>query len=745
MKEYLLKNIKKISFSFPSLLILFTILINISLTSFPLTNIIDYEFSAINSIILFLFSGLFVINEHYKNGLQRSNQLLKNITEVILVFSLIPLLIGVISTLLFSSCPLNENIFFYFIITLPAIYAGISTARIISVIFKKYKYVIYLLTFIVILSIPLFEFYFNPQLYFFNPIFGFYSGTIYDEDININYLVILYRLINVIFFTILICISDYLIEKSRLVKFSFLILIIIAVIGFIFLKPLFHFSTTKSTLKISLGKKLQTEYAEIYYSHKIIDDDEVKLMRYLHDYYYEVVRNQLNIKKREKVTSFVFYNEDEKRRLFGSGRADVTKPWLNHIYLNYQTYKQTLKHEIAHVLASEFGSTIFKINKNLNPAITEGLAMAIENNYDDYPVHYFAKLAYEHGYKINLTELFTGLNFLLNYSSLSYVYAGSFIKYLIDTYGINKVKSFYNNSDFHLSFKKSIAELEKEYYEFLLSIVVNKNKYKAQLYFGSKPIFKKHCPRIAARKIKYAWKLFNDGKFYSAEKLFNKIYNYTENYESLAGLINSVVKLNQYEKAEKILSKEIIKFKDDAHFFNLEIILADIYLINGKYLHSMTLLDSLLIQNPHIEYINSVMLRKAILKRNKNEISNFLKMDKSGKLNYLIKLNEKEIYYFTIPFILKLCNDNKLLEKIISEFQSRIKVNDYISAHATFKLSQAALITNNYQIAKELAIKSLNYKDDIYFNEILVEHLKLVNWLLNNMQNEQTQDNYGNN
>ncbi|MEG8947462.1 hypothetical protein [Rosettibacter firmus] len=731
MKEFQLKNIKNYSFSLPLILVIIIFLINVFLSKLPLVNSLDYEFAALNSIILFFFSGLLVIHSHYKNEPDNFIQLFKIIRKYLYAFSLLPFIIGLISHLLYSSCPISENLLFYIILTLPSILFGFTTGRFIAVIFEKYKYTIFIISFLLILLVPILEFYFNPQLYFFNPVFGFYSGTIYDEELSINNLLVSYRLINLLFFAGLIFLSDYLFNKKKIVKVSFFVLVIIVSICFIFLKPVLNYSTSKESLKNALGKYLQTEHSEIYYSNKIKDEDAIKLMALLHDYYYETVKNELKIKSKSKIISFIFYNEEEKKKLFGSAKADVAKPWLNQIYLNFQTYKETLKHEITHVLSSEFGATIFKTDKNINPAIIEGLAMAIENNFDNYPVHYLAKLANSSGYNIKINELFSGLKFFLNFSNVSYTYSGSFIKYLIDTYGIESVKKFYNNSDFTLAFKKNINELEKEYYDFLVNLKIDENKYKAQLYFGSKPIFKKICPRYASRNLKRARKYFNEGRLLDSEKLYQKIYNYTESYESLIGLINSLIKQNKIKDAENLLKKEINKFRKDAHLFNLELILSDIYFMNKNFESAVKLIDSLLIQNSHIEFVNYALTRKIIVEQGSDDLINFLRMNNNEKFNYLIKLNEKEIYYFTIPIVLKLCNDKAKLKSFIYELSNKIKVYDIISSYAAYKLSQSAIEIGDYITAKKLAIKSLDYKGDDYFYETLVENLRLVNWLYN--------------
>ncbi|MEJ5350170.1 MAG: hypothetical protein WHS65_01115 [Melioribacteraceae bacterium] len=539
-------------------------------------------------------------------------------------------------------------------------------------------------------------------------------------------------MINIIFFIALILASDFLLTRKRIIKKISLIIILIFSLVFISLKPYLHFSTNFNSLRNNLGKSLSTEHAVIYYSNKIKDEIKIKLIGIMHDYFYEQIKDELKLKSKQKIVSFIFYDEEEKKKLFGSAKADVAKPWLRQIYVDYNSYTHTLKHEIAHALSSEFGTTIFMVNKNFNPAVIEGIAMAIENNFDDYPIHYPAKIAYESGIKVQMKKLFSGFNFFTNYSSISYVFAGSFIRFLIDNYGIEKVKQFYRTSDFNTSFKKRIDELENEYFKFLDGLKIKKNFDKAHLYFGGKSIFKKICPRTAASETKRAINYYKNSKYFESEKLFRKVYDYAETYESLSGLIHSLIKQNKNLEAEEFLAKEIKKFMKSSYYYNLELTLSDVYVINNKVESAEKLLDSLIIQNPHIEFVNQALIRKMILKNGVDELKLFLKMNTDDKINYLMELNQKDIHYITVPYILELSkkNDNKL-KSLVEFFKTKINVYDFSSCYAVYKLSQAAIMIGDCQIAKELAVKTLSYKNDEFFYETLINNLKFINWVNN--------------
>lgn len=696
---------------------------------FPLVNIIGYEFSVINGILFFMLSGIRAINNSKLNYEDNIAYHFKINKAFLLAAILVPFILGLISTILFSECPFGEGVLFYFVISLPNLFFGYVTGFCITALFNRLRIFYFLIVFLFILLFPLVEFYFNPQVYFYNLIVGYFPGTIYDEDLAVNELLLSYRIFQISFFIFLLFLTDR-VYKNKIRKIVFIsILVLIIVITHQF-KPYFNYSTNMVRLEKNLAGKVKTEHFDILYSNSI-DKNSILHLALLHEYYLEQVNKKLEHKFKQKITSLVFRDENEKRILIGAGRADIAKPWLNQIYLNYPTYTETLKHEIVHVVASEFGTTPFKVADKINPAMIEGLAMAVEDDYDGFSVHHMAKLAYTSGYKVSMQNLFKGLNFMNHYSSIAYIYSGSFIKYLMDNYGAAKVKQLYGDINFSKIFGKSFDQLENEYIGYLNNVETDINKNRAQIYFGGKTIFKKHCVRTAAYKTKKAISLFGNGNFTEAEFLFEDVYNYSGSYSALVGLTNSRIKQKKFDLAEEYLSAEAQKFNDSPYKFNLEMILGDLHVLNGKNSSANSIYDSLLIQIPTLDYYNEVYVRKYLLKTDSAGLKNFILADRKGRFKLLRNLVDEIIVYETIPMMLYYYSDNDELKNLILFLKSRLTVFDRISAYAAFRLSQAALKLGYYEIAKEIAVKSFALKNDVLLNHTFTENLKLINWLTN--------------
>lgn len=725
-------SFQKLYIKFSFVLFAVLILFNIGFLTVPLISQFGYENSAANSFLIFIITVLYSIHYFRKENESGIKPLFffKHSRFVLGAFILIPFMFAFVSTLLFSRCPLTDGMLFFVILVIPSIYLGFVSGYFSFALSKKYSYLFFFIILFFLLIISLSEFYFNPQIYFYNPVVGYIPGTIYDEDLEVNGILLVYRLFNIVIGTVLIYASYKVVNKNKIIKIGFLFFALLAAIMLYFLKPSLGFATNAARLEKKLTNKIETEHFVINYSKPKDDFLDPMLIGLMHEYYYEQIEDELQIRGDEKICSFIFSNPQQKKELFGAGNANVAKPWLNQIYLNYDTYDVSLKHELVHVLAGQFGVTPFKVAHNINPAMIEGIAMAVENNFDDHSIHFAAKLAYQTGYKITIRSLFSGLNFFSQYSTISYLYSGSFIKYLIDVYGIENVKTLYADTDFKKVIGKNINELEKEYFSFLDSSKIGFNKNSAQLYFAGQPIFKKYCPRSAASQTKKADNSFNNKEFQKAYELFSEVYSYSDSYPSLRGKINSLIKLDRTAEAEDILIKELNKFKTSRYYFYLELMLADLHIRNGNFTNALSLYDSLLTQSPHIDYVNNVLTKKEFFREGVDSLKKYIVSETKGKFQMLTRLNNKTIKYFTIPALLNMCSDSNEVRKICNDFKN-IMVTDYNSSYASLILSRAAVSLKDFRLAKNFAIKSLAYKDNKEFVFTLSQNLRMINWFFN--------------
>ena len=720
------------------MLLVILVIVNSILLRLPLVGSLGYEFSAVNAVLLFLIGGLLTIYtsrdypEHNFSLFELWHQRKKNV----IIFLSMPFLIGLVSTVFFSKCPVLDGAFFYLVITVPSYFFGIVAGFYMSVLSQKNKYLLFGLSFLLIICLPLNELFFNPQVFFYNPIIGYFPGTIYDEDLRIDRLLIAYRLLNISFMIFILSTAYQIRSKKVFIKAISLLLVILIAAVFSIFKPSLHLSTDKETLNKNLANTITTQNFVIHFGKTQNLIKSRKYVALLHEYYLDQIKIQLDVQSKQKVDSYIFQNKNQKQELIGAGNADIAKPWLKQIYLNYDSYEETLKHELVHVVASNFGATFLQVADNFNSAMIEGIAVAIDNNYDGMTAHYLAKLAWEGGYRVPIKTLFSGMNFFTQTTSVSYIYAGSFIKFLIDKFGVGTVKKLYHKTDFQKFCGENIDQLSVEYQEFLQNCHISFNKNKAQLYFGAKTIFKKYCPRFAASQTRKASEYLANGKFENALKLFQKVYDYSESYNSLLGIVQTLSKQKKFYEAECYLKNEIDKFRTSQNYFSLEIILGDLLVETNRLSEAIAEYDSLLNQNPHIVYTNEVSIRKLILSKGIDSLKLYFKMSNFQKLNTLVGLNDKEIRYFSIPKIVQLAeNSNQDLSNIFVGMKGKLVLDNYQSSYAAMSISKYFLKQMDLNNAKIFAVKALQSNLDDDAKHVFVETLRKVNWF-NNYINE---------
>ncbi|MFH1194688.1 MAG: hypothetical protein V1720_03175 [bacterium] len=725
-----MKWLSKIRITFPFFVIFIFTALNLYLLTLPMTNVLSYEFSAANGIMQCLVAGLLSINRLRKSGPYKffGEFLAGNKFYFIFIF-FFPLIISIVSTILFRLCPFQEGLLFYLIITLPALLFGIVFGWLSFNFSRKLGYLIFIISYLVVCLSPLIELFYNPQIYFYNPLIGFFPGTIYDESIRIDFNLIFYQAIITLFlFTILLFTAKF--NKKKFMKLWTLLYIIFLPAAFYFIKPGLNFSTDISRIERELNCKLNTEHFLIYYPENIAQK-KIENIALHHEYFYDEIYSELRVKPVRKIVSFLFDSPEQKGRLFGAERADVAKPWLYQIYTTVENYDATLKHELAHIFSAEFGVTFLKLAYMLNPAMIEGLAMAVENDFDDKDVHQIAALAVRTGYKVKITSLFSGLNFFSRTSSLSYIFAGSFIRYLLDNYPVEKIKAVYADMDFRKHFGDSIDDLGKDYYNFLSTVQIDFSKDKANYYFGSQPIFKKFCVRYAANQLRKAGQLFSEGKYYSSRDLFREIYEYSNSFESMSGYYNSLIQLKQCSSAQKILEREMASFENTAYYYNLELNLADLYVRNNNPQKADSIYKIIIDKKPNMDYYNIAFIRRYLLKRNFENAKAYVEGSSFDRYAILDSILIDTLIYEMIPPMLEL---NKSLRgnyiNILQKYASKILVSDTVATYAALKLTKYAIENGDYLTARDFAITGLKESRDDWSHSLKM-NLKKANYFIN--------------
>ena len=373
----------------------------------------------------------------------------------------------------------------------------------------------------------IFRFYAAPPVFSYNLFVGYFPGNLYDEAIELGGAFYWARLYQLGLVVSMLAVGAVLLDTpaARLVlrgrrrpdgwRLAPLMLAVAALASTAALRqssgPL-GFDIDAADIEIELAGRHETEHFVIYYNGGTQIADYIELIGEDHEFRLAQIVRDLEVAPPKKITSFLFADPGQKYRLMGARNIYMAKPWRREIYLNHSSFPhQVLRHEIAHVVAGGFGDPMFGVSASgvfglplrFNVGLIEGLAVAV-----DWPDHFTRELTPHQSVKA-LTQLgmappLSGLlstGFLAVSSARSYTVAGSFVRFLWDRYGVEKVKALYRSGgDFPRVYGKSLGALEAEWREMIDATGLPEGA--AEMIrerFRHRSIFQRACPHAVAR------------------------------------------------------------------------------------------------------------------------------------------------------------------------------------------------------------------------------------------------------
>lgn len=242
----------------------------------------------------------------------------------------------------------------------------------------------------------------------------------------------------------------------------------IAILGFIGFS-----SCTDFFAEVNLQKKwmeMESENIVVHYrpegfsSSQSPDDETVQTILNNQNFYYRAIQDSIHSSFNDRVLIYI-YNKDEGESLIGTDGGGHAIPKLNCFYYNYLPGKHELTdqyeiknpplgaHELAHVIADR------TLGYPPTKMISEGYAVWLDGDYGGYAIwDIISKYRNEEPEKIMTpNEL---LKETTDKESVYYPNAGVFIRYLVHTYGIEKVNELFicHKDEFKTNFKTITGE-----------------------------------------------------------------------------------------------------------------------------------------------------------------------------------------------------------------------------------------------------------------------------------------------
>ena len=378
----------------------------------------------------------------------------------------------------------------------------------------------------------------TPPVFVYEPFAGFFPGTLYDENIRLGPAFFGARAEQAAVCALALALAAAV--KSRggrrlaaavIALFGAAVALVLrlhaADLGYI---------VTADDLRERMAR-IDTPHFSIYYTRGAAFADEMPAIAREHELRLAQVVAFFGVAPSAKITSFYFASTTEKARWMGAENTYIAKPWRHEIYLSHEEFPHgSLRHELAHVVAGEFGDPLFHVSVKwwavpplqFNVGLIEGAAVAA-----DWPTG--ARLTPHEAVRAMLDlDLLPPLRAILapgffGFSSAqSYTTAGSFCRFLVERYGQDKFRSLYRAggtaADFAAIYGRTLADLETEWRAFLALIVLRPGEVEvARERFRKRSIFNRPCPHVLAEREEAARTHLAEGEPGKAVRIFSQI------------------------------------------------------------------------------------------------------------------------------------------------------------------------------------------------------------------------------
>ena len=405
-----------------------------------------------------------------------------------------PLLLSAI----FRGCFSIHGLGFWLLFPFPSVFFGYAIGRLV----RYWKLPMgRLITILILISITLasllYEFFSYPQVYFFNHVWGGWPGPIYDETITVDSATLLFRLMTLLWALFLWHIPSVVKEKKSL----WIVIVAAVSLGFCYIQQVeIGLISPNDHIQDQLGGSQKTTNFRIYYDQELYSDDEVQLLALKHEFYLQQITQQLQLDPDSigTIESYLYGDPWQKKELVGAKFTSYVPIWLSQdqLHIAKQQLAGSLKHELVHVLAKQFGNQLF--NGSWSIGLIEGVAVAIDGGHS--PTTTIDQVVVsEKPYPTaqELSKAFSFQGFYGGRSAVNYTTSGSFVQYLLNNYPVAHFKQAYRKGSIKAGYRQDWQELTQGWYDHLAAVKTDSvdEKIAARL-FSIPSLFEQECPHM---------------------------------------------------------------------------------------------------------------------------------------------------------------------------------------------------------------------------------------------------------
>ena len=546
------------------------VLLAAACTQIPLVRTPGFEFAFVCALAGSLIAGMLTVSlvkpayqTAHTQGEDRQRELRTRVHRAMTLNLLllgIPLAAIVLSGLVVPLCDPLEGVAFFLLLPAVSVFFSVSLA-VLCAVHCRFSKTVFLSVMAVSIIYAAALGYYTPAIFSYNAFYGYFPGLSYDELLPLNATLVLFRALTLLAGGVLLWLAALVVRCAHegdtttqkgvqllraLVtrrRLPVTLTIVLGTAAVVIFRCELGFESTAPFIQKTLGSCHKTEHFVIYYDAE--SEPDIRLLAAAHEFHLRSVLRTFALPRTERIRSYVYPSADSKHRLMGAGNTEMTKPWNREVHITRQSVKATLRHELVHIVAAPFGVPV--LHASLSTGLVEGLAMAVDGRWGYRTLHQYAAAMRETGVAPDIQTIMTITGFVQHSSSVSYVLAGSFCQFLIDTHGIEPLLSVYGSGAYEEAFRQPLPALVASWQRFLDRVAVGESeRASVDVLFRQPSIFGKICPRLVAKRLREARRLVTDRRYEKAAERYAAILTTAGGYDALAGVLLCRLRTGDY-------------------------------------------------------------------------------------------------------------------------------------------------------------------------------------------------------
>ena len=575
-------------------LLVFTIL-GLILANLSLANLLGYEFCAILAVAISFVAPYLTIRWMKDYPTADLYSLFRAFFIHNWILQIPPVIVITLNALRIKNCNFSNGILLFLLLPTISCLHAVTAGLFFGAKFDRSNYTKYLYYIAASYILLLKNIILDPPIFAYHATFGYFPGPIYDEKIPITKTLIWARISTVVLSLIFLYLANrswakltahklnaYRVSKGIWNRRPFFIALVCVLGAFYVFRGPLGIRPTRNYIEEKLGGEKETDHFVIFYQKGSIVEQEIEAIAADHEFRYKQLSEYLQTKPKQKIRSYIYTSAQQKKQLMGAEHTAVEDPFGYGFHINYASFPHPiLMHEMAHVFTIDW-QPLLKVSPRLG--LHEGIAVAAEWNEGRLTAHQWSQAMNEADVAPSISQIM-GFGFWLHSGQKSYTLAGSFVRYLVDQYGIEKFKQVFRWGNFEDVYEQSLSSLESEWRFFLSSVKLSEfDKKIAQNRFQAPSIFQKTCVHEIADLSSQAWSAYNEADYLRAERLFQRINQHIPNHPKyLRGSMLSVYQQSKFKVAHRIAVQIIFHTKSTlALKVEAENLIGNMYWKQGK-------------------------------------------------------------------------------------------------------------------------------------------------------------------